>query len=401
MPQKFLALCLLLSVGHSLSPREAAPEVSSGSPDERTQFQELRDEVSRGFSSQNSLFGFGIAQDPANSRLNPNNFQNIPRFQTEVDVRPDLNLNFRQLELTFKPRLEIRWQRWEDGARKGDSNTEADAFVHQWLARYRLTNQLFVSYGRETLQWGPAYLLSPSNPFLRDNGQNNPKLEVPGMDYGRVIWIPGHGFTLSLIANTDKGRQELIQHFQKAYAMKVDYSSEKKYFSLIASYREDQEVKVGFFGGWTVSDALLVHAEGSVGDKSDDADILIGGAYTLELGPTIVAEFFHDGDGCILKRIALCFAQGIGNAQPSDILFRRNYLLVQYSDTRILDKINLRLRWIRNLDDESNRLNGIVEYELGDRTQLFIIGNVDNGTKDDEFGSLLHYSVMLGIRFNL
>jgi hypothetical protein len=33
-------------------------------------------------------------------------------------------------------------------------------------ARLRLTECLFVSYGRENLQWGPSALFSPSNPFF-------------------------------------------------------------------------------------------------------------------------------------------------------------------------------------------------------------------------------------------
>jgi hypothetical protein len=400
--QNLLLLVPLFVAVTQLGSIVAAAESTGGAGDESRLLKKLGDEARKGFSSRISLLGFGVAAQPVNSLLNPNNTLEIPRYVMEVDLRPDFNLNFRQVELSVRPRLELRWQWWQDGVRRGDNGGDTEVFVQEWLARYRLTDQLFASYGRENLQWGPSYLLSPSNPFNRDNGQNNPMLEVPGLDYGRGVWIPSQAWTVSFIANIDRGRLELIRDFKKTYAMKLDYTIEKKYFSLIPSYREDGELSLGFFGGWTVSDALLLHMEGSVPDRIGDAAILVGGAYTLEWGPTIAAEFFHDGSGCTLRSIARCFARGFANRQPADTLFLQDYLLVQYTHTRIRDTtLNLTLRWIRALDDDSNRVISIVEYGLTDRTQLFAVGNVDIGNNDAEFGSLLKYSLMVGVRFTL
>jgi hypothetical protein len=400
--QNLLLLLLLFVAATRLGSIVGAAESHGGPGDESRLLKELGEEARKGFSARISLLGFGVAAQPVNSLLNPNNVLEIPRYVMELDLRPDFNLNFRQVELSVRPRLNLGWQWWEDGVRRGDNEGDAEVFANEWLARYRLTDQLFASYGRENLQWGPSYLLSPSNPFNQDNGQNNPMLEVPGLGYGRAVWIPSQSWTASFIANTNKGRLELIRDFKKTYAIKLDYTIEKKYFSLIPSYREDGEFSVGFFGGWTVSDALLLHVEGSVPDRIDEAAILIGGAYTLEWGPTIVAEFFHDGSGCTLKSIALCVARGFGTDQPANTLIRQNYLLVQYAHTRIMDTtLNLTLRWIRDLDDDSNRIISIFEYGLTDRTQLFAIGNVDIGNKDAEFGSLLNYSLMVGVKFTL
>ena len=227
-------------------------------------------------------------------------------------------------------------------------------------------------------------------------------LEVPGLGYGRAVWIPHQSWTVSVIANTDKGRDNLIRDFKTTYAVKLDYTAEKKYFSLIPSYREDGKTSLGFFGGWTVSDALLLHIEGSVPDRTADTAILVGGAYTLERGPTIGGEFFHDGSGCTLRSTALCVARGFGTGQPSDILIRQNYILLQYGHARIRDTtLNLILRWIRDLNDDSDSMISILEYGLSDRTQLFVIGGVNHGNKDAEFGSLITYSLMAGVRFTL
>src|SRR5919109_395937 len=188
--RNWLAILLMLATATWLRTAVAAQGSPGEASEESSALEKLAHEVSRGFSSRINLLGFGITQQPVDSRLNPNNALNIPRYQAELDLRPDFYLNYRQLELNVKPRLDLRWQRWEDGARQGDSGARTEGFVQEWLARYRLTEQLFVSYGRENLQWGPSYLLSPSNPFNRNNGQNNPRLEVPGLDYGRVVWIP-------------------------------------------------------------------------------------------------------------------------------------------------------------------------------------------------------------------
>jgi hypothetical protein len=397
-----LSLLLVLAIATWLSTAVAAQESPSETREEPTSLGKLRDEVSKGFSSRIALLGFGNAAQPVDSDLNPNNNLQIPRYQLELDLRPDLSLNFRQLELSVKPRFELRWRKWEDGVRQGDSTTDVPVFVQEWLVRYRLINQLFVSYGRENLQWGPSYLLSPSNPFNRDNGQNNPRLEVPGLDYGRVVWIQSSNWTASFIANTDRGRMDLIRDFKKTYAIKLDYTAEKKYFSLIPSLQEDGKPRIGFFGGWTVSDALLLHIEGSIfPDEISDSAILVGGAYTLELGPTIAIEFYHNGAGCTLENIALCFRPGFFNTKPpADPLIRKNYLLLQYAHSRIWDTtFSLTLRWIRDLDDSSDRIIGIFEYDLNDHTQLFAIVNGDTGTKNAEFGSLVNYSVMAGVRY--
>jgi hypothetical protein len=223
-------------------------------------------------------------------------------------------------------------------------------------------------------------------------------IEVRSLDYGRILWLPTDQWTVSLIANTSRGRQTLIRDFERGYAIKLDYSSGGKYGSFIPSYREDGESRLGFFGGWSVSDALLLHTEGSFSDRVDETDVLLGGSYTFRFGPTLVAEYFRNQNGCTREPFNRCFPP-FGTAEPTDILFRRNYLLLQYNHTRIRDTANVIVRWIHDLDDHSSRIVNLLEYDVGERTRLFAIGNVFPAPKKTEFGSLLDYSVMLGVRF--
>ena len=135
-----------------------------------------------GFSYRLQGLGYGIVRDPvADSTLNPDNFLNISRYQATAELRLDLELARERLTLGINPRLELTWQEWDTGPRDGTSQTDEDLFVNGWLVRYRFGDRLFAAYTRENLQWGPSFLLSPSNPFIERNGKNNPWLEMPGL----------------------------------------------------------------------------------------------------------------------------------------------------------------------------------------------------------------------------
>ncbi|MDD5581180.1 MAG: hypothetical protein PHY16_18170 [Methylobacter sp.] len=402
----FLGLVIYVSPGLSATSTEATAKPASTK-------ETLYEELKRGFYSRFYILGFGIAQDPKESNLNPDNALGLTRYQAVLNPRVDLNLDFRQLELGVKPRYLVNWQRWEDGRLSGDEKTNQYVYVNEWFARYRITDEFLVSYGRENLQWGPSVILSSSNPFNRENGRNNTRVEVPGLGYARAVWIPSSSWTVSFIANTDEGRLNSAQgfglnqsgfltqagqgsSFQPGYALKMDFTGDGKYASVIASYREHQGSQLGFFGGWNVSDALLVYGEGNVAEHND-YQVQGGASYTLESGPTLNVEYFHDNNGCLEKHIEQCFLKGEIN--PSDILFRQDYLMAQYTDTKVWTDLNLNLRIVHNLNDQSSRLIGIFEYEVGDHTQLYLTANGFTGSKNSEYGSLLRYSIFAGVGY--
>jgi hypothetical protein len=372
------------------------------------------DEIKQGFYSRINVLAFGIFQEPEmNSRLNPNNILGISTYQASINPRVDLNLDFRRLELGIKQRFIYLWERWEEGFPQGEEDSLAQFYTNEWFARYRLMDELFVSYGRENLQWGPSVLLSSSNPFNKENGRNNPRVEVPGLGYARAVWIPNATWAVSFIANTDEGRlgrqqgfglnqagfadgSEQGQDFQPGYAFKIDWTGDGKYFSVIPSYREHTGYRVGFFGGWNVTDALLLYGEGAHGDYGD-FELQGGVAYTFEAGPTVNLEYFHNENGCIRDRIEQCFLRG--EIDSTDPMFRQDYMMLQYSDTEILNDFNVNLRVIHNLNDQSDRLIGIFEYEATDHTLLYVIANGFTGSRNSEFGSLLNYSFFVGAAY--
>jgi hypothetical protein len=399
------------------------------------------------FKYELRVLTYGLYQDPACSTQNPDNrFLELPRYKGDLEIRPDLRLDFDTVLLSAKPRMQLEYRSWQDGARKGESDWTDDWYLNEWLARLKLTENLFISYGRENLQWGPSFLFSPSNPFFMDNGRNNPKQEVADMDFGRLVWIPGQAWTISFIAHLDEGHNKSREDdFRKTYALKTDYTGRDFYGSLILSHRAGDRNIAGFFGGWTLSDAFLLYGEGAIRKGSralypkedagllgasmeavhqDDRDLrsifLIGGSYTFENGGTLAMEYAYNSPGysdreadqyCRLRgKAADAFSSGgvwsalsgktLGRTADTGLKFlRKNYIMTQYNRNDIQDKLDVTLRWTQNLDDGSYQFIVIGGYSLGNHIELFAIGNLNGGHKDTEFRSILDRQWMLGVEY--
>ncbi len=443
---------LALLPGLSANQAEAAASAAAASATVLPQpFDGYWKEIRESFEVLAKNVVYGVVIEPADSSQNPHNrFLNLPRYLAVAEARPDFSFSFGRIEVLVKPRLRLTWKRWTEGEQEGQQDYDSDLFVNEWLLRLRVNENAFLSYGRENLQWGPSFLLSPSNPFFADNGQSNPKIEVPGMDFARFIWLPASHWTLSLIANLDQGRQEFInQSFARTYALKVDYLSFRKYFSLIASYRENDRFRLGGFFNASFSDALMVYGEWNIAPgtnalypvrrastpygpivtmettKDDDRALqtlaLAGLSYTLKLGPTLTAEYVYNSAGYSDRQAELYYhlrdvaASYLGfpldmvnqlarygllqTFRPRLRLLRRNYLMVQYRDSLIWTVVNVVFRWTCNLDDSSSQFVTIVEYDVSDHAQLFVIGNQGFGPHESEFRSLVDYSWMVGLEY--
>jgi hypothetical protein len=425
-------------------------ETVMAAEDGNTSLAVIQKKLAEHFSFDFRILTYGIIQEPSNSSQNPeNNFLKLPHYLADLEIQPDLRLNIDPLELSLKPRMKLEYGIWREGDLKGKSEWTNDWYINEWLARWKVLQNLFLSYGRENLQWGPSFLFSPSNPFFQDNGRRNPYLEVPGMDFGRLVWIPGSALTISCIANTDEGQNKIVNPgpFDKTYALKVDYTGRENYGSMILSYKEDSETLLGFFGGWTISDAILLYGEGvmSQGSKAlypmrdsslfgasmqklhqDDSTIkpvlLLGGSYTFAASGTLSVEYTYYSPGYshaeadryyhLRRRAAEAISSGglvsaLGQKTLAETVntglrfLRKNYAMLQYNQNNIKNKIDLTLRWTQNLNDGSGQFTTVVSYSLGNHLELFSVGTVMVGGKNTEFGSILDYQWMIGLKYTL
>jgi len=394
-------------------------------------------------------------QELSNSPANPENISDIAGRSFSLDIRPDFYFEYPGIRLLCKPRYSSQWSRIDEGIHTGDSDFEDDLFINEWLAGLQMTDSLFGSYGRENIQWGPSYFLSPSNPFFRENGLRNPKSEVRGQDFGRLVLVPSRSWSFSAIANTGEGADELIEDFYPAYALKLDYTGYQKFCSLIPSYREKDRARMGAFVGWRITDGLLLYLEGSAFQgtdalypveisirtpqgnpiillddcKKDSDDLetmaLFGTSYTFQTGSTVTMEYFYNSPGYNDRQAELFidFANPLNQnlstlSSESSGLFqgpkdadlisdlkltrlRKNYLYLQYQHSQVHNVLSLSFRYTYNLDDNSSQLIPIVQYDLNDRVQLFLVGTQNFGSQEDEFRFFLDYTYFFGIQYTL
>jgi hypothetical protein len=436
----FRGLLILLFILATL-PFRAASEEAIDPAEGSTDF-------SRRITTRLTLLSYGVVQDAAASSQNPGYlFLDLPVYHGDLEARPDIYVDLQPLDISLKPRLNLQWQSGNQNDITGTSQWDSDGYINEWLARLRICASLFLSCGRENLQWGPSYLLSPSNPFFDDNGRSNPKQEVAGMDFARLVWLPDVNWTLSLIANTGPGRQTGEEaSFEQTCALKVDYVGQNAYGGAVLSHRNADRARLGFYAGVTASDAMLLYAEGSLArgtaalypadgtglsaatliptrDTSNAVEslLLCGGAYTLEMGPTLTFEYVYNSSGYdqqeaerfyqLRDTAADAFVAGgpgqgpaaglLGRtADPGLRFLRQNYLMVQYGHNDIGDTLNLLFRWTRNLDDGGSRLIAMADYFVDDHLSLFLVGTLNFGGSHTEFGSFMDRWWMAGVQYS-
>lgn len=378
-------------------------------PDEEGFASALWREAVDGLNCTARVVSYGMLQEPVESALNAGNVFNLPADRLESDVRADIRLRLRRLDLGVKPRFDLKWEKWDSGARAGDSDFDTDCHLYGWTAMVRLPWELSLACGRENLQWGPSYLLSPSNPFNENNGRYSPKFELPGSDYARMTWTPDSEWTLSVIAAM-AGRQTALQGIgadvelpdsRRTYAVKIDRTIDRKFVSVIASQGEGTEPRLGFYGGWNASDTMILYVEGSLGKDGtgqSDAEFLAGSTYTLSGGGALTLEYFCNENGLVDGPITAA-VMPLRMSDAREVFLRRNYLLLQYADPKVFNRFEVTLRGTAGFDDMSVDVFGMIQYDWGDHAQLFAISAVNSGGPETEFGSLVSYFAMAGVQY--
>ncbi|OGR25573.1 MAG: hypothetical protein A2277_20185 [Desulfobacterales bacterium RIFOXYA12_FULL_46_15] len=344
----------------------------------------------------------GINGLSGNSVLNPGNrFARLPDQESNITLKPDMSFACEDWLFYAKPRLEVSMENYEING-ESDDVFDKNADIPEFMVRRKLTESLFVSYGRENLQWGPGFLYSPSNPFFNDNGKKSLVQDLDGKGMLKLIMVHDEAFAASLIYNTDKGTFN-EPDFEKTLAMKIDYSGDTGYASLVISHTDHGKSKLGGFAGTTLTDALIVYGETSIQKETETlypaavpgpltrdmtalknngdlyAVLLLGATYTLESGDSLCLEYLYYGDGL-------------------DFL-RQNYIMLQYLIDDVMGSIDLVSRATVCLDDGSSRLYAALSRELNDHMELKLGWMVNTGGTDDSFRTYLDYQVQAALEY--
>jgi len=344
---------------------------------------------------------YTLFQQPSDTARALGFSSDYPEAVIQNDLRIDLSWARDPLRIELKPRVDLFWQSWNSGLRSGEDEASGNLYFYEWSGRLSLGDEAQVEYGLRNLQWGPSFLLSPSNPFDSRNGETNPKLELPpAADYGLITWFPTSAWTVSLIANVGEGRKRYPRHFYPTYALKADYVFQGGYASLIASYRDgasqtydSAKTRIGYYAGYNMTDRLLGYLEGSSSEQ--DSENLLGLSYTTGFGPTLVLECLHNSNGsnADIRQLLL---------RPDEVdwreaLFRKNYLLMQVYQRNLWGNFDYVARWVTSPDDHSHSANLQLNLGITKMMTLFTVATINTGNDDDELAAARDYQIMTGV----
>lgn len=332
------------------------------------------------------------------------------------DFRIDASLAFDRAYFEVKPRMKLTKEYFERGPKDGDERSDTDWYINEWVAQVFVLDDLSLSYGREDLQWGPSFLLSPSNPFDSFNGREDPKTEVDGADYVKLVWTPDYSWTFSLIANTSEGLKENQRSFEEIYAFKVDYLFDRGNVSAILSTTDEKKPEVttgdydtgdrlGAYLSYNLTDAFIGYVEGSASEQ--DEEVLLGGSYTFNSGLSINVEYFYNSTGIdgyseeppveVLSYLPELFEQYF-NASNRETFLLQNYTLLQVFQSDVIGSLDTLGRFTYNWDDDSWSALGHLEFDLNDYMQVFASGTLFSDDKG-ELDALREYWVQIGLEF--
>lgn len=404
------------------------------------------DPSSKAFSYNIKAFVFGTNQYPSHSTQNPDNaFLNLYRYSAELDMRPDFYLDYPSVSAVAKPRINAAYFWWEEGAPKGKTDFLDRTFLNEWRVQAKAFPNLFVSFGKEKLLWGPSFLASPSNILFKDTEKINPILEVEGKYLAKVIYVQNSVITINLIMETQKETDELGESVKPVQALKADFMSSNSLISVIAYYQQQDRSRLGSYGQWTASDALLLYFDGIV-SKGTDAlypvsdptnplggafakkyydssrlfpTITSGGAYTFLSGSTLSMEFLYNGQGYdnamansyyMLRQSAydhffdntslagssqMMLDDALNNELP---FLRRYYLMGQFQIREIKNVLDVIMRYTHGIEENAGQASSIIEWQISNRMLLFNINTIAVGSsKNTEFNSMFTSSYMAGI----
>jgi hypothetical protein len=406
----------------------------------------LLESAKLGFSYSSRALLFVDTQDPGNSTQNPDNaFLRLYRYSGELHVRPDFFLELPYVSGLFKPRAMAYYRWWKDGVVAEETDSDSRFFVNEWRIQVRPVPELFLSFGKEKLLWGPSFLASPSNIFFKDTEKTRPKNEIEGKYFAKIQYLPNDVVTFSLISNTQKQDDGLSDSYRPLHALKTEVMGNNFLVSLIGYEQRESRFRMGSFGQWTASDSVILYYDG-VAQKGSDAlypnqdpglplggefvrkyedssriffTAVAGGSYTTLSGSTMTLEFLYNSEGYgdaealdyydLRKNASDHYfdttpLSGLSQKTLAESLttglpfLRRYYLMAQYQEKEIKNVLDVILRYAYSIEEDAGAATTIVEWKLSDRMSLFNINNIStHNDENNEYNSLIRNSFMLGV----
>jgi hypothetical protein len=374
----------------------------------------------------------GFLRNRSESTYNPNN----TIFETEnYGLRTDLNVDYRLTyntvnKFVVRPRAYSQYTNYEISAdevvnlkRNRGKIDLTEAFAEMWPS-----DQVSVTLGLQNFQWGPAEIISPSNPLYHFNREQRSILwKEKGRNLVRVNWSPSQTWSFVGMAEVaSNGEPDFIadRDFQPKGVLKAEVRSESEsqnYLGLTTGTEEERKPFIGVYGAYVLVEGFSLYTDlrwtqqgfvyapvqnGFFYNMEEDERFpqgtwhhlgVFGARYEHEKFDLRV-EFIRNPRGYSKEEFEQAFQSAIylnprsevnaGRiARPGLELFGENY---GYISLRVPDigrekQLHLAFRYLHSMTDSTGLLSSTLEWNLTDHFVAVAEARQSVGPRDREF----------------
>jgi hypothetical protein len=376
--------------------------------------------------SSYEVYGSGSAASINSSRANPgNSVLQIPQSQASLDLRPSFTLqNQDSIKVIAQPRWELGPSLTTYNNRPDERHFHSQLSLTQGYAAAQLSEQWLFAAGVQNYQWGPAELITASNPMVHfTQGQRSILWVEKGHGLVRLNFSSGQNISAVFIGDLfDNGLTPANSGgtFSRLGLAKVEYQvSPASYAGLSAGSGEHTQTWVGEYGSLGIIDGLSVYADArhTVGS---DAVYLVPRKRSLETLANLGIRFEDRVDArseVIINTYGYDrheFQQLLSLASQNGLLSQENslpglefpgkaylYESVRLPDVGYQKRMTLNLRYIHSLMDQSGVVFFNGDQALTDHLNAVFEISLSRGVPNSEFTLLEGRTGMIGARISL
>lgn len=365
-----------------------------------------------------------------------------------IYFRPSIDLKFKGISLAIQPRLNTEYN-------QVDGKYELkDLYLQKAKLDIQLSTKIKASAGRYFKTIGTSLITNPSNLFFVETNSINPKIELMPQDFVEVAFNAGKNLNINLIANLAKGEDNYNRApyfgFKRQYGIQIDHYSNSFQLGALLSSDESGRSGIGLYGQKNVGSSLVFWIDAALKynpnrfyprspEKKEIRELinyemvnglenrklfiqgLLGMSYTFSFGPTLNFEYYYNSMGYKSEHLNSYWKmiyqssdynfdittelskKNMGRAiNPGMQFIRNNYLLTQFGQNDVFDQLNFFVRYFHCLDDNSQQISALAEWNILDRLELFstVLVNPLSGKKGD-FNRLVSSQLMFGLIYRL
>jgi hypothetical protein len=373
------------------------------------------------------------------SLYNPGNeFARIPQETIQSDLRPTLTLEKNEHYFKINPRV-ILDKTFTSRDHKDEETLKADLFLNEAFYQITLDQHQFV-FGLQNYQWGPAEMLSPTNPmfrFLQD--QRSFFFQQRGRNIVRWNWTLNQSLSIVSLIEVTKNDVDLPradQEFSPNGLVKIEKSFDQAsdYVGLVVGVTPAGENFIGEYGSFGFGDGQslyfdLRHQEGTRNFypvnsqngfiREDQRYIDSKKVFTLataglrhEGRADFRLEYIYYGLGLdnqdwkqaqnSLTQLSPYLKENAERFYLSGRELQREHYL--YSSVRIPDLgagdiYTVFLRYFYSIQDSSSISQLLIDRATGDHFNLYLELSTYQGSRKAEFSSLIATETSIGFKW--